>query len=80
MRAIRVNMDMQRVENFPRGLAHLLQLQEAARFQLAAQEDGVGHRQVFGEIELLVDDHDAQLFGLAMGRQLHALTVKADMA
>jgi hypothetical protein len=46
--------------------------QHAGDQRLAAEEDVIGHAQVGNEIELLMDDRHAGLFGVAHAAERHA--------
>ena len=50
-----------------------------ARRQLA-EEDVLGDREVRDEVQLLVDDADAEIARIARAADLHRLTVEADLA
>ena len=67
---------MQRLENVARLVAHPSHIEETETADLTAEKDRVGDGQVLGEVELLVDEHDTERFGLAIGWQSHRLAVE----
>ncbi|MDT4847159.1 hypothetical protein FQZ97_812080 [compost metagenome] len=63
----RVGVDVQAhlLQHVARRSSHAGLVEQPAAPQLAAQEDVLRHREVVGQVELLVDQHDAGRLGLA---------------
>ena len=60
--------------------AHVLAVEHAETGDFAAEKQALGDGQMFGEIEFLVDDDDAERLGGAIRRQLDRLAVEQDLA
>jgi len=68
------------VEHTARLGPHVLAVEHAETGDLAAKEQAFGDGQVVGEVEFLVDEHDAERFGRAVRRQDDRLAVEQDGA
>ena len=53
---------------------------EAVLHQLTAHEDVLRHRQLLGQVQLLIDGGDVQRLGVLGGVDLHLLPVEQDLA
>ena len=74
----RVEVQVELLEQL-RGLAvERLVVQEDAAARLPADEDVLGHGQVAHEVQLLVDDADAEVLGGPRGVDLHLLALDLD--
>ncbi len=73
-------MTAKQIENPARLRAHILAVEHAETRHLATEKQAFGNSQVFGKIEFLVDDDDAQRFGRTVSRKRYRLAVEQDLA
>ena len=64
----------------PRFAAHRVPADEAAAHRLAAEHQVLGHRQLGHQRQLLGDERDAVLLGVAQARKCDGLAVEQDLA
>ncbi len=60
---VRVDLEADLAQHLARRAAHRRVVEQPATLQLAAEEDVLGHGEVLGEVELLVDEDDARGLG-----------------
>ncbi len=58
----------------------MLAVEHAEPRHFAPEKQALGDGQMFGKIEFLMDDDDAQRFGGAIRRQRHGLAVQQDFS
>ena len=75
-----VDVDAQLMEQLAGLLVHPGVVDQAALHELAADEDVLGHRQVVHHVQLLVNDDDARLLGLAGVVEFHLAPLVGDGA